>query len=417
MPPQSRGTVRRTSPNRHGLCRSRAATRLSRAGRAGFARPHDPDHRALQHDGLVEAGADELHVRVEQRVHRADEFRRLPAVGLAQRLEDGEGMAGERVEALVGGELAGVEAAELGAEGIVVAGGLEQAEPAQFLHQEEQAELGDQPVHEADFALLLVGAGADGPQLLVEHMEGAGQVAVAHGFAECETLGELLQRREQLHVGERHGGAVAKVERELFGLVGERAEVGADAADEFGERVVGDLLAGGAELAQRLGFDAVGPILFVGQRTEELDGAEFFQSLEERAPLVRFAGGDQQPDAVPAERLEFAGKFTERFGDGGGLAGAVVAEEVAVAEPDELGAAEEGQRLERLAQPGEPLEGLIHVAGAGLDELVVHGVGASAPLVPKLAGTLLDGEFVVAADEHERRGAGGGRGHQACSPD
>jgi len=48
-------------------------------------------------------------------------------------------------------------------------------------------------------------------------------------------------------------------------------------------------------------------------------------------------------------------QFRQRFRDGRRLAGAFVAEEVAVLQPDHLAGAEEGERLQPLAQSGRAL--------------------------------------------------------------
>ena len=54
------------------------------------------------------------------------------------------------------------------------------------------------------------------------------------------------------------------------------------------------------------------------------------------------------------------------------------------------------------------VERLAAVGNGGLDDFVVHAAQFVAPLLVKLSGALLDGEFIVAANEGERWGFGGG---------
>ena len=96
------------------------------------------------------------------------------------------------------------------------------------------------------------------------------------------------------------------------------------------------------------------------------------------------------------------------------IRGAFVAEEIAVLKPDNFGAAEKGQGLQRFAKPAENFQRFTAVRYRAVNDLVVHsarGGGRFCPLLINLAGALLDGEFVFTKDEQNgRRGLGGG-GH------
>ena len=101
--------------------------------------------------------------------------------------------------------------------------------------------------------------------------------------------------------------------------------------------------------------------------------------------------------------FQLLGQFGERFGDGLGGGGALIAEKIAIPQPDDLAGAEKGQGLQGLAQSGDGSQRLAAVGNGGLDDLVVHAAHLVAPLLVELSGTLLDGEFVFAANEGDGR--------------
>src|SRR5208282_2761133 len=99
------------------------------------------------------------------------------------------------------------------------------------------------------------------------------------------------------------------------------------------------------------------------------------------------------------------GQIVQRFRDIRGGGGAVVAEKITIAQPDDLAGAEKGQGLQRFAQSGEDSERLAAVGDRGLDDFVVHAAEFITPLPVELFGALLDGKLVVAANEgHRLRG-------------
>ena len=69
-----------------------------------------------------------------------------------------------------------------------------------------------------------------------------------------------------------------------------------------------------------------------------------------------------------------------------------------------------GRVCSAFAQPGKRGERLAAVGHGGLDDFVVHAAEFLAPLLVELFGALLDGEFVVAANQGQRGGGLGG-GH------
>jgi hypothetical protein len=121
----------------------------------------------------------------------------------------------------------------------------------------------------------------------------------------------------------------------------------------------------------------------------------FSTVVEERAPFVGLAAGDQQAHAVRAEDFQLLGKLGECRGDRRAGGRAVLAEKAAILEPDHLGTAEKRQRIQRLAEPAEAFEGLGRVDGVGIHDLVVHAPEFGRPLVEQRLGALLDCEIVV----------------------
>src|SRR5207247_3820715 len=130
------------------------------------------------------------------------------------------------------------------------------------------------------------------------------------------------------------------------------------------------------------------------------------QCLEKAAALVDVASADEEANVLPGERLEFLAQFTESFGDGLGLGGAVQAEKIAVLEPDHLCGAEKGEGVERFAQFDDGFEGLPAMGHLGVDNLVVQAPEFGAPLLVDLAGVLFDGVIVVPVNEANRREGG-----------
>ena len=100
--------------------------------------------------------------------------------------------------------------------------------------------------------------------------------------------------------------------------------------------------------------------------------------------------------------FELLRQLRQRFGDGLRGRGALVAEKIAVAQPDNLAAAEEGEGLQRFAKFGDVLQRVTAVGDRGLDDFVVHAAKFVAPLLVNFPGAFLDGEFIVAADERKR---------------
>ena len=114
---------------------------------------------------------------------------------------------------------------------------------------------------------------------------------------------------------------------------------------------------------------------------------------------------------MPFENFQFLRQFRQGFGDGLRGGGAFVAEEIAVAQPDGLAGAEKRQGLQGFAKFGDGGERVAAVGNGGLDDFVVHAAKLIAPLLVNFPGAFFYGEFVVAADERERWGFGGGGGH------
>ena len=106
--------------------------------------------------------------------------------------------------------------------------------------------------------------------------------------------------------------------------------------------------------------------------------------------------------------FQFLRHFRQGFGDGLRGSGAFIAEKIAVPQPDDLAAAEKGERLERFAESGDGFQRVAAVGNRGLDDLVVHAAKFVAPLLVNFPGAFLNGKFIIAADEREREGFGGG---------
>ena len=104
------------------------------------------------------------------------------------------------------------------------------------------------------------------------------------------------------------------------------------------------------------GLGLVGPVPVIhGPAGEAFDRADLVEGFVKDLALVHFAGADEQADVLPGKLLQFLRQRGQRFGDGLGGGGPFVAEEIAVLEPDDLAAAEEGQGLEGLAQSARAL--------------------------------------------------------------
>lgn len=202
--------------------------------------------------------------------------------------------------------------------------------------------------------------------------------------------------------------ARAHVGGELLNLTVELRRVRADVGDELGEGFGGNLLLQRLEFLVGEVFGLVRPIAVVERdRGEVLDRAELLQGFVKRLALVRLAGADKQPHAVPAEGLQLRREFRERLRHRGGRRRAVVTEEAAILEPHDLAAAEERECLERLAEFSECLERLTAVADGGVNCLVVHAADLAAPLVEELPRALLHREVLIAVQEGDGRGRGG----------
>jgi hypothetical protein len=99
--------------------------------------------------------------------------------------------------------------------------------------------------------------------------------------------------------------------------------------------------------------------------------------------------------------------------DGFGTGRPVVAEKIAILQPDHLATAEERESLKSFVESAEGSKRFAGVVDLGIDCFVIHAAQFLAPLLEKLTGPLLDGEVVVALDEADGSGRdGGGRpGH------
>ena len=72
-------------------------------------------------------------------------------------------------------------------------------------------------------------------------------------------------------------------------------------------------------------------------------------------------------------------------------------------EPDGFATAKEGKGLQGFAEFAQCLKRLTAVVDCRVNDFVVQAVQFGAPLLVDFFGALLDGEFVFAPDEHDRR--------------
>ena len=82
---------------------------------------------------------------------------------------------------------------------------------------------------------------------------------------------------------------------------------------------------------------------------------------------------------------------------------AFVAEKITIPQPDDFAGTEKGQGVQGFAESGNGGQRVAAVGNGGLDGFVVQAAKFLGPLKINLPGALLDGEFVVAANERERR--------------
>jgi len=221
-----------------------------------------------------------------------------------------------------------------------------------------------------------------------------------------------------MDVGHGDFGASGGVERELLDFLRQLAQVGAHRRHQFAESFIRHLLPARPQFASDESLRPIRPVLVVGgQSGEVLDGPEFLDGFREGFPAVDFSGGDEQANVVPREALEFLGQVVQGHGDGLGAGDAFVSQEIALAQPDDFAAAEEGEGLERLAESGQGPQRLLAVRDRGVNGLMVHPANLLAPVRIQLPTPLLHGEIVLAAHEHQGcRGLAHGCFHRMPAP-
>ena len=137
-------------------------------------------------------------------------------------------------------------------------------------------------------------------------------------------------------------------------------------------------------------------------------GGSFRDGAKIAVAEINAAGGIQ----VGRQKLPI--EVVERDDEAKNERGALIAQEIAVLEPDHLGAPEEGEGLESLAEAVQGGEGLAAVAGLGADDLVIHPAGLVTPLLIKLPGAQLDAVIIVATHQGEWDGHRGGGGRHGA---
>jgi len=185
--------------------------------------------------------------------------------------------------------------------------------------------------------------------------------------------------------------------------------MGADAADQFGQGLIGNLLLPRPEGLAGPRLRLLGPVGVVRRPPgKALDRAQLVEGLVESLALVHLAGADEQADVCPRKLFEFPGQFRQRFRHVR-RGRALVAQEIAVLEPDDLPGAEERQGLQGLPEFGQRPEGFVFRGDARIYRFVVHPPHFRRPLLVDLPGALLDDKIILAADQLEGRGGLGSR--------
>ena len=138
------------------------------------------------------------------------------------------------------------------------------------------------------------------------------------------------------------------------------------------------------------------------QPAKALHRAELVERLVKNLSLVHLAGADEQADVLPGKFFQLLRQVPPSVSvTACGRGGAVVAEKIAILQPDDLAAAEEGQGLQRFAQFGQGLQRSPLLATAASMISWSMPPSSSDPLLIDLPGALFDGEFVIAADERD----------------
>ena len=176
-------------------------------------------------------------------------------------------------------------------------------------------------------------------KFLVQPFQQARQIPVAQRVAQRKGPRRFVAGTNGGHVGEFNFLPVAGEDGEFFNFTFKLPRVRADAADEFGKRLLGNVLFALADGRSRRDFRAFHPVPVIRrERREIFHRADFVERLVKGFPLVHLARADKQPDILPGERFQFLRQFRQRFCDRCRRSRAFVAEKIAVAQPDDFAA-------------------------------------------------------------------------------
>ena len=233
----------------------------------------------------------------------------------------------------------------MGLELVVIPRVLQPAFAQHFLEQQHRAHLADESVKQADLRLVLVELRL--PQFLVQPLEQGGQIPVAQRIAERKRAGGFIAGTDRRHVRQFNFFPVAGEQADFFNFTFQLPRVRADAADDFGQRFLGNFLFAFADRRSRRNFRAFNPVLVVRRpRRENLHRAELVERFEKSFAPVHLARADEQPDVLPREFFQFVRQFRQRLRHRRRRGRAFLAEKIAVAQPDNFAGAEEGKGLQ-----------------------------------------------------------------------